>query len=378
MGCFTLLFFIILTISKVTSFSCTGQLISDQASGDDVPIPQKVTILQYCYIDNCTIMRTDTGEELDISYTTDSLLVATPTDGHTSVMITRLDDELPCAVSTSEAPDLVGIATFSSILMLLVLVNGYVFVVHLMFKKLRTKIGKLLMLRSILIILMAVNLLVKVLMESSQAWNQLIACHFVSLFTAIFSNAQEVAATCILHCFAYILYRSNKLQRISEAESKSLYRWYVTYILATVSLVSFVTISYDIGINRGLHILPSGDCSSNNDFMDNITNIFTNVQKSAQVILFFIYLYYKHQLNKDVQSSTILRSQEKMLNKIAIAMGASVGISHLLYVLYVIFNWSTAYQLAFLLFIIQQGVIMSSFLYNKKMKALCKERFLQN
>ena len=41
-------------------------------------------------------MRIDIGEELDITYTTNSLLVATPIDGHTSMVDTRLDDELSC------------------------------------------------------------------------------------------------------------------------------------------------------------------------------------------------------------------------------------------------------------------------------------------
>jgi len=41
--------------------------------------------LQYCVIDDCTIMRTDTGHQLDIACTTQRhLLVATPTDGRSS------------------------------------------------------------------------------------------------------------------------------------------------------------------------------------------------------------------------------------------------------------------------------------------------------
>ena len=41
-------------------------------------------------------MMIDTGEKLDIVYTTDSLIVTTPTDGHTSMVIAKLEDELPC------------------------------------------------------------------------------------------------------------------------------------------------------------------------------------------------------------------------------------------------------------------------------------------
>ena len=47
------------------------------ASGDDHL--QQVTTLQYCLLDNCTIMMIETGKELDIVYTTDSLIVTIPT-----------------------------------------------------------------------------------------------------------------------------------------------------------------------------------------------------------------------------------------------------------------------------------------------------------
>ena len=62
MVCLTLLFIVILTFGKVTSVPCSDQQPPGSASGDDVPGPQEVTTLQYCFIDNCTILITDTGE----------------------------------------------------------------------------------------------------------------------------------------------------------------------------------------------------------------------------------------------------------------------------------------------------------------------------
>ena len=68
----TLLFTVILTtVSKVKSLHCSDQQLP--ASGDDDL--QQVTTLQYCLVDNCTIMMIDAGEELDIVYTTDSLII---------------------------------------------------------------------------------------------------------------------------------------------------------------------------------------------------------------------------------------------------------------------------------------------------------------
>ena len=49
---------------------------------------QQVTILQYCLVDNCTIMREDNGEILDI---TNSLLVPTPRGNQVALV---MEDEL--------------------------------------------------------------------------------------------------------------------------------------------------------------------------------------------------------------------------------------------------------------------------------------------
>ena len=44
---------------------------SPAASGNENTDLSQVTTLQYCIIDNCTIMRIDTGQQLDIIYTTE-------------------------------------------------------------------------------------------------------------------------------------------------------------------------------------------------------------------------------------------------------------------------------------------------------------------
>ena len=50
----------------------------DAGSASGMVDVQQVTKVDYCVVDDCIIMRTDTGEELDIVYTTDSHLVVTP------------------------------------------------------------------------------------------------------------------------------------------------------------------------------------------------------------------------------------------------------------------------------------------------------------
>ena len=44
-------------------------------------------------------MRIDTGQQLAIVYTTESLLIVTPKDDHTSMAITKILDELSCHIA---------------------------------------------------------------------------------------------------------------------------------------------------------------------------------------------------------------------------------------------------------------------------------------
>ena len=110
------------------------------ASGDDDL--QQVTTLQYCLVDNCTIKRINTGEKLDIVYTTDSLIVTTPTDSHTSVVIAKLENEVPCIKPNSMVSEYLILAITFPAVLLLVTVSGCIVVMHLIFKELRTVVGK--------------------------------------------------------------------------------------------------------------------------------------------------------------------------------------------------------------------------------------------
>ena len=171
-------------------------------------------------------MMIDTGEKLNITYTTDSLLVTTSTDGHTSVIIAKLPTELPCGPPNNGA-------TNSSVSLLIVIwacvivvvfMNGYVVAIHLMFKELRSSfIGKLLLLYCLAIACMAIGVATKMVMSLQTGRIQLV-CHFLSFFILLDAVSFDCLATCILHGFAYIVYRTNKLQQISKGESKTLFR----------------------------------------------------------------------------------------------------------------------------------------------------------
>ena len=61
----------------------------------------QVTTLQYGLVDNCTIMRVDNGEILDIIYTTDSLLVTTPRGSQISLVVAKNEAELFVSILTN-------------------------------------------------------------------------------------------------------------------------------------------------------------------------------------------------------------------------------------------------------------------------------------
>ena len=102
-------------------------------------------VLQYCLIDNYTIMRIDTGQQLDIVCTTQSHLVVTPTDGQTSMLIPKNEPEHFCLsppyyTRVTTATVVGGIILWS----LIAIASGFTVAIFLLFKELRTNFGKLL------------------------------------------------------------------------------------------------------------------------------------------------------------------------------------------------------------------------------------------
>jgi len=374
---FMLLLVFTLTVSKATSFPRSDRQPPSSASGDDVSGTRQITTLQYCLIDNCTVMRIDTGEKLEIVHTTDSLLVATPMDGHASITIAKQQNELPCLNPHNDitGDKIILRVTIYLSSMLIIIINGIVFIIHLMFKQLHTIFGKLIMIHSLGIICLAIALIAKALFPPTDTGRLLLVCHFASISLLVFNAGSSASATCMLHFLAYILHCSNKLQQISKEESKSIFRWYIVYILGSVFAVSFLALSYDVGVNNGTHIFPNTDCDAIDDLVKHAVNAITSTNKSIQIVLFVVYLYYKYQLNKDVQNSSILNSQEKLLHRIAVAIGTTVGIAHLFYIIHVLFGFHLALAITYLSFLIQHCVIMASFLCTKKMKGMCKEYF---
>ena len=67
-----------------------GSGVPDQ--GRNAPDLQQVVTTKYCFLNDCTIMDYETGQHLNIIYTTDSLLVVTPKGNHTSMAVAKQED----------------------------------------------------------------------------------------------------------------------------------------------------------------------------------------------------------------------------------------------------------------------------------------------
>ena len=145
-------FCFILAILIITAFERSCALLpatSEDGSGVD---PPEVITVRYCIIDNSTILKLDTGEQLDIIYTKDNTIVITTDGSQTAIEVPRLHNEQVCSVNELSVDIVVTIPVYiflSIRLALLLSITGYNIVIHLLYKKLRNPMGKLLMLYSI-------------------------------------------------------------------------------------------------------------------------------------------------------------------------------------------------------------------------------------
>ena len=305
----TLLFVVTLTtVSKVTSLHCSDQQLP--ASGDDDL--QQVTTLQYCLVDNCTIMMIDTGEELDIVYTTNGLIVATPTDGHTSMMITKQKNEVPCKKHSNM--DLfkqfqgVKLVLALIIFAFAIMINALIIGLHVFFKELITPVGKLLMLYNFLSACVSTIAIVYVL-QYQVAHNSLMFCYIFSLAFMLTALGIRLCRTCILYHIVYVMYCSSKLLRITPEMSRRMSKYYKAYQLGTILLTLFFIVSYDVvtGYYKGL-LLPNSHCAMvAMSHYDTFLSIST-LNYVAQLFLLIAYLYYTYHLNKDISDVAILDS----------------------------------------------------------------------
>ena len=383
MMAYSLLIIAILTVaSRATPLYCSDVQSPASGNGHNADLSQ-VTTLQYCIIDNCTIMRIDTGQQLDIVYTTESLLIVTPKDAHTSMVITKSDDELPCLQYPNTTDDgRIFPIVYTILSLLITMVSLYTLVVHLLFKELRsTLFGKLLMLYNLFEVFLHTSTIAVALMHYFIAVNSQAICYAAIVTITLTYTGSEAFSTIILYHLAYVMYRCYHLKsEISKKRSEYLFRRYAAYAAFTLILLFFVTIAYDWRTGNGKYtILANGHCnfdpSSYKTFF--LVHFILTINKFLQIALFSAYLVYLYKFNLNVRAAEVTLQYSRLLFRIAIAMGATIGLSCLMYM---VAGFAPKYAEIFFtvgitIFLGQQMVIMTTFICTKKMYALCKAYF---
>ena len=190
-------------------------------------------------------MRIDTGQQLDIVYTTESLLIVTPKDAHTSMVIAKIDDELPCLGypnTTAHVQVIIQITICS----LIAMVSAYILIVQLLLKRFYALFGKLLIFYN-LSMLCALGVVVTIILTHYYITvNSQTICYTIMLAYLITLTSTEISATSILSFLAYIMYRCYHLKsKIPKKTSQFLLRCYADHVVFTLILLFFVTIAYD-------------------------------------------------------------------------------------------------------------------------------------
>ena len=335
--------------------------------------------LQYCLIDNCTIIRTDTGQQLDISYTTQSHLIVTPTDGHTSLLVLKNESEQFCF-----PPNPILLAN-TILLTLTAVLSGCIAVIFFLFKELRTNFGKLMMLYSIGRAFYCVAIIFLIITTARITVNSTMVCYVFFFSVLLAGMIAEESTTCILAFLAYIMHSSYKSIELKKEAKKKLLKYSLVYIFGLSLLLCMFTISYDFGTGMYQHaILSNGHCSffSGSPYTTSVRIGYANVifNRILQIIYLMIYFTYFYKFQNSIKlirgMSASYKQKDRFYFKLAVAMAATMGISKFLSIINAFMGYSHLLVfLALLSLLVQQALIMVLIVCSKKMAKLCNERF---
>ena len=381
---YTALFLIlILTTTQTTTLHhhCNSDKYSS-ASG-----LQELTTLQYCLIDNCTIIRNDTGQQLDIVYTTQSHLVVTPTDGQTSTMlISKNDPELFCSSPNTTGNDGTSIIRAATIMLLSSLSSCSTAVLLPLFKELQNTSGKLMIIYNLASSFASFNVFILLIMHYSIAVHSITPCYLIYFVFMQSLIVTEGTATCITAYFAYVMRQSYKCIEVTKVHNKQFYENCVRYIFGSLLLFDILIFSYDFGTATFQHvILPNGHCSYFGPIeyaTIGIVHAYNTLHKIIQIILLVVYFVYHYKLKKmfkmfhHTSATTVNHQQNRLFFKLAVAMVLTIGTAQFFFTYARLINPTAAVQLlAGLSVFIQRFAILILFISSKKVLRLWKKRF---
>ena len=346
---------------------CSPDQPSTGSSASGIDDLQQVTTLQYCLVDDCTIMVIDTGEELDIVYTTNSLLIVTVKGNQTSLVVVKSENEQSCVQTDGEGV----IVIIQEVLhALIALMNAYILVLHLMFKDMRTLLGQLLIIYCTS--LLALYTSSKVMYLAPFTTNSLFMCQILTLIYLLSVIAREACATCILACVDQIMHRSDNLR---SGMPKHQIRKYFMYIFGTLALFSVVVVGYHF--ITGNPVGPrSGPCQQVDSFvLILIAFSYVTLNKAIQIGLFTVYLFYLFKFSKE----RVIRNSDVRikLSKIAIILGATTGLAQVVWLAALLAGISSAYGnvLGLVPYLVQHCVIAAVMTCSKHMANRCRKKF---
>ena len=336
--------------------------------------------LQYCLIDNCTIMRIDNGQQLDIVYTTESHLVVTPTDGQTSMIISKNEPELFCSTLNADEEHIFFTIASFAIPTLVVLVSGYIVALYMIFKKLRSYFGKLMMFYNLVLVgrnLIYLSLDVKIMMYPD------IPCYPLIFLFMQSEMVAEGFATSILGYVAYSMYSGYKFREATKEANKKVYKRAIQYVLGSLFLFNIFIVSYEVATDTFKPL--SNDQCSDEYYSEHSTIVivaFNNIMnKTLQILFLVIYFVYYYKFRKSTQ---ILRSTEagpsrktnRLFRKVAITLGATMRAS---YFVFIFSSYAIPIPSAFLVggicLLVQQIVIVTLIMWSGKIWQLFREKF---
>ena len=355
---------------------------SDSSSSGGVRDLQVIP-LHYCIIDNCTIMRVDTGETLNIIYTTDGLMVVTPTDGQTSTVVTKNNTAVACLAHDDDKELTTDMVVRLVTALLVALVSGYMVLFHLLFEEVRNSFGNLIMFYGCALIFFCINQFIIVSFHVYVALNSLLACQSIMYIYMQGMVAHEVIATCILAYLAYILYCSVNVREITDRMSKELLKKCMAYVLISLGLLGVLILCYDFSTSNSKHLLlPDNHCAYTDIKIYNTLIIpicFAFLNKIFQMVIFIIYLYYFYKFIVISNNSAIPNINRELIMKcakVAFVFGAAIGLAYVILIL----GELTGYRfygklMGRFLFILQQYSVLITMVCTKRTFQLCRNKF---
>lgn len=223
--------------------------------------------IRYCLIDDCVIRRIDTSEELEIMDVGNDTIITVARGNRTSTLISLLPNEEYCQevddddeldhVHRTEA--MILLATTALFLVLTIILSLYIIVAYILWDRLQSSIGKLLVIHNslsaadklFLLILMVFHTMIKTTFPFCQ----------VIIYTDLYFKLSNKASISIIFVhIAYLLYQS-RYQRfeISASWSKRLLRFYTfTSFTVMIPMVCFIAL-LDIFSGAGHDTISSDD-----------------------------------------------------------------------------------------------------------------------